>query len=91
MKLSIKIWLVISSLLILISLFGILNTKVSLSYEVYDPIAMGKGSETLKAREEDLKSIIFWLWVIISYAAGNIVFLVLFLRRMKKKLNNEHN
>ena len=86
MKISIKIWLVISSLLILISLYGIFNTQVTLSYEVYEPLAMGKASETLKARAEDLKSIIFWLWVIIGYAAINIVFLTVFLKKMRKQL-----
>jgi uncharacterized Tic20 family protein len=84
MKISLKIWLVISILLVLVSLYGVFNTRVSLTYEVYEPLAMGKVTDSLKEKEENYKAILFWLWILIGYISINVIYITILLRRMKK-------
>lgn len=85
MKIAVKTWLIISVLLLLISIYGVFNIRVSMTYEVYEPLAMGKVSDVLKEKEENLKEILFWLWIIIGYISINVIFLSIFFRRLKTK------
>lgn len=83
MKILVKTWLGISILLLLISIYGVFNTRVSMTYEVYEPLAMGKVSDVLKEKEASFKEILFWLWIIIGYISINVIFLSILLRRLK--------
>jgi hypothetical protein len=65
-------------------LYGVFNTRVSLTYEVYEPLAMGKVTDSLKEKEENYKAILFWLWILIGYISINVIYITILLRRMKK-------
>ncbi|MES2458839.1 MAG: hypothetical protein V4594_25020 [Bacteroidota bacterium] len=75
MKLIYKFWLIISVLLLIAIALQLLDTYVSLKYEVEEPKAMGKLGQALNDKESYLKTTIFYLWVSVGYLSINLVLL----------------
>lgn len=56
--------------------FSLINTYVSIKYEVDEPKSMGKINDVLIEREKYLKQIIFWHWVFVCFVIGNILVVI---------------
>jgi len=73
MKYLLKLLIVLSLLIISVVGYKLLDTYISLKYEVEEPIAMSKNiSEILKTKEHYINQLIFWLWIIIGIQIINI-------------------
>lgn len=52
------------------------DAYVTLKYEVEEPMAMGKSNDWLLDKENYIKDLIKWLWVLLGYLICNIIFLL---------------
>lgn len=87
MRLILKVFILISIVIIAWASFKLLNVYTSLKYEVEEPGAMGKNvSELLNNKERYIKDLIFWLWLLIITQVVNVA--VLFKVLTKSKLVN---
>jgi hypothetical protein len=70
-----KIWLILSFALLLITAFGIINTYVSVKYEieVYNGSLV---SEALKEKKQFFEETLVHLWAFFIYLLINLVFLL---------------
>lgn len=84
MRLTIKIFIFLSIVIMVWVVYKLLGMYTSLKYEVEEPIAMGKEiNELLKAKEYYLKDLIFWLWLILITQILNISILFKVLTKSK--------
>jgi hypothetical protein len=81
MKTLLKVWLILTLVIILGASIKLLDTYVSLKYEVYEPNAMNLMNAALLDKEKYLKSTIFWLWTLIAYGTTNLLIVVRLLSR----------
>lgn len=83
MKLLIKIWLITTSILLIIVAVNLLDTYISLKYEIDEPKAMIKISEIFIEKEKYIKNSIVWFWVFGAYLLLNILFCTKLLLKAK--------
>jgi len=83
MKISIKIFIGITILLLLITVFAIVNTKVSMKYEVDEPTAMNRVTELVTQKAKDIKSLLFLLWTFFIYEIATLSLLIWVLTKLK--------
>jgi hypothetical protein len=83
MKISIKIFIGITILLLLVTVFAIVNTKVSMKYEVDEPTAMNKVTELVTQKAKDIKSLLFFLWTFFIYEVTTLSLLIWVLTKLK--------
>ncbi|MBB3188585.1 hypothetical protein [Microbacter margulisiae] len=82
MKRSLKIWLVVSIFIVLIALYGVFNTRLSLTYEATNPA--DKVASVLQVKAAQSKTLLFWLWLIIGYVVANILLIIAVLLKLKR-------
>lgn len=82
MKRSLKIWLVVSIFIVLIALYGVFNTHLSLTYEATNPV--DKVASVLQVKVAQSKTLLFWLWLIIGYVVANILLIIAVLLKLKR-------
>lgn len=85
MRISIKIFIGITILLLLFTIFSIINLKISMKYEVDEPTAMGKATELVTEKAKDIKSMLFYLWTFLAYQATTLIILILVLSNLRDK------
>ncbi|MFY7734199.1 MAG: hypothetical protein ACOVSR_12005 [Bacteroidia bacterium] len=83
MKISIKIFIGITILLLLITVFAIVNTKVSMKYEVDEPTAMNRVTELVTQKAKDIKSLLFLLLTFFIYEIATLSLLIWVLTKLK--------
>jgi hypothetical protein len=83
MKISIKIFISITILLILFKLFSIVNTNISMKYEVDEPTALNRVTEFIQQKELDLKSLLFTLKTFLIYEVTTLSLLTWVLTKLK--------
>ena len=80
---NIKIFIGITVLLILLTLFSLVNTNVSLKYEVEEPTAMNRVTELVTQKGEDIRSMLFVLWTFLIYEVTTLSLLIWILTKLK--------
>ena len=93
MKTAIKIFLGITILLLFIVGFAIVNSHVSLTYEIEEPKMMFKErASEIEEKAKYLRELIFWLKSCFIYLITNTIFLIWILRKTKdkKSTNAQH-
>lgn len=85
MKLSIKIFIGVTILVLLLTVVSIINLKVSMKYEVEEPSAMGKATELITEKAKDIKSMLFYLWTFLAYQVTTLIILFSVLSNFKDK------
>ena len=75
MKTFEKIWLILSFALLLIVAFGIINTYVSVKYEI-EVYNKSLASEALKEKKQFFDETLAHLWAFFTYLLINSVFLL---------------
>jgi hypothetical protein len=85
MKLSIKIFIGVTILVLLLTVVSIINLKVSMKYEVEEPNAMGKATELTTEKAKDIKSMLFYLWTFLAYQVTTLIILFSVLSNFKDK------
>jgi len=83
MKITIKIFIGITILLILFTLFSIVNTNISMKYEVDEPTALSRETELIQQKEQDLKSLLFTLRTFLIYEVTTMSLLIWVLAKIK--------
>lgn len=72
MKLIVKILIVLSVAFFVLTILKLLDVYTSLKYEIDEPKAMNKISEALKDKEQYIRTLITWLWIILIYISLTI-------------------
>jgi hypothetical protein len=85
MRISIKIFIGITIILLLFTIFSIINLKISMKYEVDEPSAMGKATELITEKAKDIKSMLFYLWTFFAYQVTTLILLFVVLSNLKDK------
>lgn len=85
MKIAIRVWIIISIILLAYLVLKLVDANVSLKYEVYEPRTMLGGNESIDEREKSIRSGITMLSIAIGYVILVIIGCVKFLRIIKKK------
>lgn len=85
MKKYLVIAIIISSCILLISLFVFFNLNVSLTYEIDEPKLMFK-DRALEIEEKGkyLRELIFWFKCFLVYAFVNLTLFIVLLNKQKK-------
>ena len=76
MKITIKIFVGITILLILLTLFSIVNTNISMKYEVEEPMALNRATELVTQKGQDLRSLLFTLRTFLIYEITTLSLLI---------------
>lgn len=77
MKIIKIVWMFISVLLIIFVVFALVNSYVSVKYEVEEPVSTGKISEAIGERAKYLREMITWLWIFLSFLLGNMILYII--------------
>jgi len=83
MKTLIKLLLIISILILVASSIKLFDISVSYKYEVEEPIAMHKFSNTIQKSEGHLGQFVFWLELLVFYSLVVSVFTGVMLFKLK--------
>jgi hypothetical protein len=89
MKITIKIFLAFTVVVIICSFLKLFDLSVSYTYEVSQPIAMSMSDKNVIERGHELNQFIFWIGVVIFYCIFNAILLIYLLLQMKySKINS---
>ncbi len=69
--------------MLLITVFAIVNTKVSMKYEVDEPTAMNRVTELVTQKAKDIKSLLFLLLTFFIYEIATLSLLIWVLTKLK--------
>lgn len=83
MKLGIKIYIGITVILLIVTVFAIVNVKISMKYEVDEFTAMNKVTELVTQKAKDIKSLLLFLWTFLTYEIITIGLLIWGLTKFK--------
>lgn len=85
MKTIIRIWTIVSILLVVFLILKIIDANVSLKYEVYEPRAILGESKSIDDRERSIAAGIKMLYIAVVYVSFVILGCIKFLGIVKKK------
>lgn len=86
MKIIIKIFIGITVILVLVTVFAIVNTNVSMKYEVDEPTAMNRVTELVTQKDKSIKSLLFFLWTFLINEVITLSLLIWILTKLKNIL-----
>jgi Na+/H+ antiporter NhaC len=85
MRISIKIFISFTILMLVFTIFSIINLNISMKYEVEEPTAMGKVTELVIEKAKDIKSLMFYLWTFLAYQVTTLILLFTVLSNFKDR------
>lgn len=84
MKIIIKVWILISVILVAYFILRLLDMNVSLKYEVYEPRAILGGSKSIDEREKSITGGITLIYIGICYVTLVIIGCIKFLGALRQ-------